>query len=572
MSTATTRNPTVTSLLEGAGSAAPRRLPLLDQYLREQQELSAVERFAQHHADASAPAQERYYRDLLPTTKPEKGQQYAFQVDLDACTGCKACVTACHNLNGLDEGETWRAVGLLHGGTAAAPVKLSVTTACHHCVDPACMSGCPVGAYEKDPHTGIVKHLDDQCIGCQYCTFTCPYDVPQYSASRGIVRKCDMCSDRLVAGEAPACVQACPNEAIAITIVQAAQALEDAQGDAFLAGAPSPGITVPTTVYKTERALPRNLLPANFYAVKPSEHHTPLVLMLVLTQLSVGAFCVDAIARRFVDPGVAQSLGPVHALVAMGVGLAALAASVFHLGRPLYAFRAILGLRTSWMSREILAFGLFAPLAIAYAAACFGHAQLATTLSEGTATRIQDALRATVAFTGIVGVSCSVLIYHVTRRAFWNATATGFKFFMTAALLGLSTTILTFSVATALTRDAMLNSTVSTLLCGLSRVLVAASLTKLLGELAFFSHLRDKRHTDAKRAAILMVRDLGGYTAARFALLVLGGGLLPLLCWSGSISVAAAGASLALLLMGEFVERTLFFAAASSPGMPGGLR
>jgi Fe-S-cluster-containing dehydrogenase component/DMSO reductase anchor subunit len=570
MTNSATRSPAVPALLQADARPAPRRLPLLDQYLREQQELTAVERFAQRHADASSPTQERYYRDLLPTTTPAKGEQYAFAVDLDLCTGCKACVTACHNLNGLDEGETWRAVGLLHGGSAAAPVKLSVTTACHHCLDPACMNGCPVGAYEKDANTGIVKHLDDQCIGCQYCTFTCPYDVPQYSSSRGIVRKCDMCTGRLAEGEAPACVQACPNEAIAITIVKAAQALEDAQGDAFLPGAPSPGITVPTTVYKTERALPRNLLPANFYAVKPAEHHTPLVVMLVLTQLSVGAFCVDAIVRRYLDADVALSLGRMHALVAVAVGLAALGASVFHLGRPLYAFRAIVGLRTSWMSREILAFGLFAPLAIAYAASAFGHAELVSLLTERVATGLQDGLRWLVAGFGLLGVSCSVLIYHVTRRAFWNAPATGFKFFMTAALLGVATSVVTFSAAAA--HDLTLNATVVPILGALSRVLVAASLVKLLGELSFFFHLRDKRHTDAKRAAILMVRDLGNYTTARFALLFFGGVVLPLFSWSAPVSLNAEAASLTLLVAGELLERMLFFAAASAPGMPGGLR
>lgn len=225
------------------------RLPLLDNYLREQSDLTAVERFSREHDQAfkarSKPAttdeqDERVYRELIPLSLPKQGEQFSFHVDLDRCTGCKACVTACHSLNGLDEDETWRFVGVLHGGTAAAPVQQTVTTACHHCVDPACMTGCPVEAYVKDPVTGIVKHLDDQCIGCQYCTLTCPYEVPQYNKRLGIVRKCDMCSGRLAAGEAPACVQACPNEAISIRIVSQETVLDDHQADAFLPGAPSP--------------------------------------------------------------------------------------------------------------------------------------------------------------------------------------------------------------------------------------------------------------------------------------------------------------------------------------------
>ena len=192
---------------------------LIDELLAEQQQLTAVERFARNHQISNSPAQARYYESLIPLAKPRPGEQYAFAVDLDACTGCKACVSACHSLNGLDEDETWRNVGLLRGGTPGEPYQQVVTSACHHCVDPACLNGCPVLAYEKDPVTGIVRHLDDQCIGCQYCILKCPYDVPQYSARRGIVRKCDMCHARLASDEAPACVQACPSAAISIQLV-----------------------------------------------------------------------------------------------------------------------------------------------------------------------------------------------------------------------------------------------------------------------------------------------------------------------------------------------------------------
>src|SRR4051795_4939423 len=108
--------------------ALPPALPrqhetLLDQLLRSQQELSAVERFSHEQVDFETrePAQAKYYRSLLPASEPGPGQQYAFEVDLDACSGCKACVVACHNLNGLDPGESWRRVGLLPGSHQPDP-------------------------------------------------------------------------------------------------------------------------------------------------------------------------------------------------------------------------------------------------------------------------------------------------------------------------------------------------------------------------------------------------------------------------------------------------------------------
>ncbi len=219
------------------------RLSLLDTLLNEQQSLTAVEHFAQVYQSNGTPAGAKYYRDLIPSAKPASGEQYAFEVDLDACSGCKACVAACHSLNGLEEDELWRSVGQLSGGTTQLPVIQHVTTACHHCVEPACLTGCPVEAYEKDPATGIVLHLDDQCIGCQYCMLKCPYDVPVYSKSKGIVRKCDMCHQRLAAGKAPACVQACPNQAIRIRIVNQEAILEASEANQFLATAPDAGYT-----------------------------------------------------------------------------------------------------------------------------------------------------------------------------------------------------------------------------------------------------------------------------------------------------------------------------------------
>lgn len=554
-------------------------LPILEQVLREQQDLTAVERFSQRHDAGEADAQAGRYQALLPTHAPGVGQQLAFEVDLDKCTGCKACVAACHSLNGLDDGESFRSVGLLHGGSPEAPSQQTVTTACHHCLDPACMSGCPVNAYEKDAVTGIVRHLDDQCIGCQYCTLTCPYEVPQFNARLGIVRKCDMCSDRLAQGEAPACVRGCPNEAIAIRVVQTQTVLEEAQIGALVPGAPSSGITAPTTTYKTERALPRNLLPADFFSVHPAHEHLPLVVMLVLTQLSVGAFAVDELLRPLLPGSVVMLLRPLQATVALLLGMAALGASTMHLGRPQYAFRALLGLRHSWLSREILAFGVFSGFAALDAGACWLAGRELGPRFEGLrqiAERAQEPLGALVTVSGLFGVLCSVMLYHRTRRLFWTASRTGFKFFMTTAILGVATTVWVGSVS------ALLHPVPGPLLLEattwLSRALFALTLVKLGGEATLFLHLRDKQYGDLRRSALLLRRELAAWTIARFTVATFGILAVPVVLAAVNGAPGAewpicigATVSLALLLVGELLERATFFSAVASPRMPGGL-
>jgi Fe-S-cluster-containing dehydrogenase component/DMSO reductase anchor subunit len=550
---------------------------LVDAYLREQRDLTAVERFSRHHdTHHDGDGDDRSYHDLIPLSLPKEGEQFSFHVDLDRCTGCKACVTACHSLNGLDEHETWRFVGQLHGGTPLAPVLQTVTTACHHCVDPACLNGCPVEAYEKDPVTGIVKHLDDQCIGCQYCTLTCPYEVPQYNTKKGIVRKCDMCSDRLAAGEAPACVQACPNEAISIRIVSQDAVLDDHQADTFLPGAPSPGITAPTTVYRSTKPLPRNTLPADFYAVRPSHQHRPLVVMLVLTQLSVGAFCIDWWMRALMPESALAALRPVQSLVALAVGLLALSASVFHLGRPLYAFRAFLNLKKSWMSREIVAFGAFAGSAVLYAGLVWRQPLTLLLrlprLSASTARLLELNAGSVVALAGLAGVFCSVMLYHVTLRRFWNGSHTAIKFFGTALLLGAATTLVTTAACGwSGVQGAALLHAVELLL----RVVMFGVIAKLLHELSILLHLADKQQTELKRSALLLVNDLRPLLMLRVGLGLLGGIALPLLCMlllQDGFNVWLVGWSalgLLTLVAGELLERSLFFAAVSAPRMPG---
>ena len=553
---------------------------LVGELLLKQREMTAVQRFAQRHAAGDTPAA-GCYEDLIPLARPGAGEQYGFRVDLDSCTGCKACVAACNSLNGLDDDEAWRSVGLLHGGSVHLPVQQTVTTACHHCIDPACMNGCPVRAYEKDPATGIVRHLDDQCIGCQYCVLTCPYEVPQFNSKRGIVRKCDMCSDRLAAREAPACVQSCPNQAIAIQIVDKTRALEDAQGGAFLPGAPSPAITVPTTEYVTKRAFPRNLLPADFYQVRSGHPHLPLVFMLVLTQLSVGAFAVEFLLRRLFPQLSVFGLGRAHAyhaIIALAAGLLALGASVFHLGRPKYAFRAVIGLRTSWLSREILAFGAFAGAAAAYAAwvwrgPLLGALRVTAPPEWLSAPSVGNALGTLVVMTGLGGVGCSVMLYVKTAREWWSGARTAYRFYATAAVLGLATTLVSM-----LAFGCGPGGEICAGAGNSARLLAVVAGAKLLWEAAILIHLRDKQLGPLRRTALLFMGDLRREAGARLALGLAGGVLAPLVVahmadtdGASAPAVVIAALGCAALIAAELIERALFFRAASPPRMPGGV-
>ena len=554
-----------------ADEESPRTL--IDALLDEQQSLTAVQRFSRAHETSASPFQSRYYSDLIPLSKPERGEQYAFGVDLDLCTGCKACVSACHSLNGLDEDEIWRNVGLVHGGTGDASYQQTITTACHHCVDPACLLGCPVAAYEKDAETGIVRHLDDQCIGCQYCILKCPYDVPKYSKSRGIVRKCDMCYGRLAVGEAPACVQACPSAAITIRVVQKAEFVKGiSPGDRLLPGAFDSSYTKPTTRYTTRRGMPENAEAGDARTERLEHAHWPLIGMLVLTQAAAGIYIGAAILAGCNRAAFDAMKAPM-AVIAFAILNLGLAVSVLHLGRPLGAWRAFLGLRTSWMSREIFAFGLFATAAAAFTGvslwdiAASRIPQIRVLETFGSPALLAAPLAFATAALALLGVFCSAMIYVDTRRLYWNHQLVFTKFFGTTALLG------------AAGAAAILASKSATGTGELFHAAAGAAFLFLLIRTALlgweFINLRqmildedDPNHRTGKIIWNLLRPQVFGALCAVAASIVFA---LPAL---GSTGIAAAvGASLAFFFgcASQAGERYLFFTAVVALRMPGPL-
>lgn len=511
---------------------------LIDQLLAEQKQLQTpVARFSDVH-HKRRPDLADHYRSLIPLTKPGIGEQYAFEVSLDRCTGCKACVSACHSLNGLDDHEAWRDTGTLLGGEATPGWQQTITTACHHCADPGCMNGCPVGAYEKDSNTGIVRHLDDQCIGCSYCILKCPYDVPKFSKKRGIVRKCDMCHQRLAEGEAPACVQACPTEAIRIIKVPSRRPRHSslAEQPSSLLGDYS--ISQPTTRY-IGRSVPESAVAADREVLVPQHAHWPLVLMLMLTQAGAGML-------------MASHNLPALTLTGTAIFFAGMAASIFHLGQPLKAWRFFLGLRTSWLSREILAFSLFAPIPMALVV--FSLLPLAadlpvlkkhpvpTWLSNGSLLALEITTLSAVVV-GLVAVFTSVMIYHDTRRSLWRFPLGAARFFGTVASF------------------AALANLIATPSPGAWLVLVAATLLKMMPEsrVASLADCEDAPWTPDTHSARLQTGPLGIILRARFLFAFI----------AMFVALANPWAALPILLVSELFERQLFFQSVQAPKMPG---
>lgn len=506
--------------------------------LREQQTLrTPVALFADEYDSKSV--SERFSH-LIPFSKPNPGEQYAFEVNLDACTGCKACVAACHSLNGLDDDESWRDMGLLVG-TRKQPYLQTVTTACHHCAEPACADGCPVLAYDKDAVTGIVRHLDDQCIGCSYCILKCPYDVPKFNLKRGIVRKCDMCQGRLAEGEAPACVQACPNEAIKIKVVKL-----DAVPDrgSIIAGAFDSSYTRPTTTYVSAKPLPSAAKAADAGRLELDHGHEPLAWMLVLTQMSAGTFIGCAVAMWLNALSLPQAA--ITSAAALVFGLAGIALSVLHLGQPLKAWRAFLGWRKSWLSREIIAFGALPG----------GGAAIATTWWLGSMEWLRLAVTGT-AMAALVAVWCSVMVYVDTRRPFWSMTNVAGKFLGTMLLLG---TCVCAAVWGWLGLNIAWWAMAFTLLFLWSLSIWDISKFRLA--------LSDESCAWHKSARILQ-KHLAQHLELRGFSLVMSGLMIPVLIAGGASMPWMLTLSLLLTFGSQLIERRYFFTAAAGSKMPG---
>ncbi len=158
--------------------------------------------------------------------------EVAVLVDTTRCIGCRACQMACKQWWRLPSPATSFSPTVTNPAENTAYTYVHVDyrevigpegnltwnfvhKRCFHCVDPVCVSVCPVGAMRKNPN-GPVVWDEARCIGCRYCAQACPFRIPKYQYDSGWaeVGKCWFCWDRIAEGLQPACSKACPPKAI----------------------------------------------------------------------------------------------------------------------------------------------------------------------------------------------------------------------------------------------------------------------------------------------------------------------------------------------------------------------
>ena len=143
-------------------------------------------------------------------------KRYAMLHDESKCIGCTACMEACRETNRVPAGVSrLEIIRSEPQGTYPDASYRFFRKSCQHCDNPPCVAVCPSGASFRDAETGIVDVNPDKCVGCQYCLAACPYQVRFIHPETKTPDKCDFCRNtNLAEGKLPACVLACPTNAL----------------------------------------------------------------------------------------------------------------------------------------------------------------------------------------------------------------------------------------------------------------------------------------------------------------------------------------------------------------------
>jgi DMSO reductase anchor subunit len=298
-------------------------------------------------------------------------------------------------------------------------------------------------------------------------------------------------------------------------------------------------------VTKQPREAATSLRSSESIVDETQEGHLPLVAMIVLTQSSVGLWIVLAITNL----QSTSSSRFLAAAFATTIGIVGVHAALLHLGRPWLAFRAFLGWRTSWLSREAIGFGLFMGAAITATG-------LPLVLPLQPLLHFVTTLSA--AAIGVLSVMCTGMIYIATRRELWGYARTGLDF-------GLSMIGLGCMAGVACIEGTPNILAVIGVLCS-----IAAASPKLVDYFQSQSAVTEWDHFSARSGRILRRKlasqwvDLWTFHAIALAMSL----SLCIIDWGDALPLVAY-AIFGVSLFAQSIHRWLYFASIVYRRMPG---
>ena len=228
----------------------------------------------------------------------------AMLYDASKCLGCRRCEDSCRRAHQLP--AEYRPADLstkslsvikynsvkINGKATWLPTKWQ----CMSCIDPTCVSVCPVGALTKTDE-GPVKYDESKCIGCQYCVSACPFSIPRFDFADQKIKKCDFCVDRTSTGMQPACSEVCPAGALTFGKRETVITKAAAAGGAYTYGLKEAGGT--SWIYVSEVPLEDRGLPSVTNTAYPSHSKAMLVPQIgTIAASAAGLGIVSVLLRK----------------------------------------------------------------------------------------------------------------------------------------------------------------------------------------------------------------------------------------------------------------------------------
>jgi Fe-S-cluster-containing dehydrogenase component/DMSO reductase anchor subunit len=280
-----------------------------------------------------------------------------FIFNYELCVACKACSAACMLENGWNFKS--RTIYSSNSECFRPDPVITLSMACNHCVDPVCLKGCPSGAYSKDNVSGAVIIDPGKCLGCRYCIWNCPYDAPKFNDESGVIEKCHFCYHRLAESAEPACSSSCPTGALSFGDIPETISLEN------YSWIPEKDLNPSLLITGKDKYYGPAIIPERPYS--GNTHQKPEVRKngRVGKEWSLTGFTFLAILSVAVSASAPFSELQINRFVEITFVVIAALMSLFHLSSGFKAWRAIINIRSSALSREIAVFLVYAGLVIA---------------------------------------------------------------------------------------------------------------------------------------------------------------------------------------------------------------